>query len=78
MNKPELTPGPRCRVCGKLLSGLKGSALTCSERCRKQKSRIAEKRNKRAVALFEAMCEEIANEAAIVDPKRNGGAAPRV
>lgn len=62
----------RCRVCKKLLSGLKGSALTCSAACRQRQCRISKKAAAAAVAAFEALCDEAAAEATIVDPARNG------
>jgi len=65
-------PEHRCIVCRKLLSGLRFSAMTCSDACRKKKSRMAKKRDSEAVERFEAYAEECTTEPEIVDPARNG------
>lgn len=67
-----------CAACGKLLSGLRGSALTCSAACRKKKSREAKKRSTRAAEAFESYAEECSAEMAFVDPARNGEVGPKV
>jgi len=69
---------PRCAVCPKLLSGLRGSARTCSDRCRKKLSRLRLEVENSAVAAFEKLAAEATAEASIVDPERNGEAAKNV
>lgn len=75
MKQPELTPGPRCVVCKKLLSGVRGGALTCSAACRQRKSREAKKRDNRAAEAFVSYAEECSTEALIEQQERNAEVA---
>ena len=73
-----MTNTSHCVACGKLLSGLRGSALTCSSACRKRKSRTAKKLASVAVERFESFVEECIADAQIAQQKRNGEVGPNV